>query len=200
MTTKDLTTFDSAAVPVPDRPVGIVSIAGTDYELRCPKLRVWMAIIERQEDYDSGQALKPHIHEIYRKLAQSPGDEERNKLIEQYGVLQPTFAQAPTALQLADMLLDFLCSCMTDRAKSDHLRRAYVSDDGPCDIPHLRMALDEMDEIFSKWLDEQADTVGVIRPELPERPQPVNREARRQTARSTKKTSSRRSTTAAVAG
>lgn len=197
MTAKDVTTFDSAAVPVPERPVGLVDIAGRQFEMRCPKLRVWMAMIERQEDYDAGQALKPHIQEIYRKLAQSPGDEERNKLIEQYSVIQPTFSQAPTALQLADLLLDFLCSCMVNRSEADVLRQSYSSDDGGCDIPHLRLALDEMDEVFSSWLDDQADLVGVKRPEPVERPEPINRAARRQNSR-TRKTPAKR--TAAAAG
>lgn len=198
MTVKDATRFDSAAVTVTERPVGVVNIAGRDYEVRCPKLRVWIAMIERQEDYDAGQALKPHIQEIYRKLAQGPGDEERNKLIEQYAVIQPTYSQAPTALQLADLLLDFLCSCMTDRASADALRQSYASDEGGCDIPHLRLAIDDMDEVFAGWLDDQSDLVGVNRPEPPERPQPANREARRQTARAQKaatKTTTTKTTT-----
>lgn len=183
--TTDATTFDSAAVTVADRPVGVVSIAGRAYEMRCPKLRVWMTMIERMEDYESAQALKPHIQEIYRKLTQSPGDEERNKLIEHYAVLQPTFAQAPTALQLADHMLDFLANCMTNRAEAEALRRSYSDDTGGCDIPHLRLALDEMDEIFAAWLDEQSDVVGVKRPEPAERAEP-NRTARSQPARAKK--------------
>lgn len=181
--TENATTFDSAAVTVAERPVGVVTIAGEDYKVRCPKLRVWIAMIERQEDYDAGQAIKPHIQEIYRKLAQSPGDEERSKLIEQYSILQPTYGQAPTALQLADLLLDFLCACITNRDAADALRRSYASDEGGCDIPHLRVALDDMDDVFSAWLDDQSDLVGVKRPEPP---QPVNREARRKTARAQK--------------
>lgn len=185
MTNTATTTYDSAAVTVPERPVGTVVVAGTPYEMRCPKLRVWIAIIERQEDYDAGQALKPHILEIYRKLAQSPGQEERDKLIEQYAILQPTYTQAPTALQLAELLLDFLCSCMVDRSAADALRLSYNSDDG-CDIPHLRLALDDMDEVFSQWLDDQSDFVGVNRPEPPAKPEPAARTARRQTARAKK--------------
>lgn len=196
VTIKDVTTYDSADVTVPDRPVGPVNIAGMDFEMRCPKLRVWMAIIERQEDYDAAQALKPHILDFYRKLAQDPSDEERTKLIEQYSVLHPTYSQAPTALQLADLLLEFLCSCMTNREDAEKLRRAYTDDDGPCDIPHLRIALDDMDEIFSAWLDDQADTVGVKRPAL-EKPEPANRQARRETARQ-KKTVTKRATVAAA--
>lgn len=185
VTANDATTFDSASVTVPDRPVGIVTIAGKDYQLRCPKLRVWMAMIERQEDYEAGQALKPHIQEIYRKLNQSPGEDERVKLIEQYSVLQPSFARSPTALQLAELLLDFLCSCMLDKSDADTLRKSYNSEDGGCDIPHLRVALDDMDDVFSAWLDDQSNLVGVNRPELVERPQPVNREERRKAARKT---------------
>jgi hypothetical protein len=181
--TANTTTFDSAAVTATERPVGIITVAGQDYEVRCPKLRVWMAMIERQEDYDTGQALKPHILDIYRKLAQSPGDEERAKLIEQYSILQPNFSQAPTALQLAELLLDFLCACMTNKEAAEALRRSYASDEGGCDIPHLRVALDDMDEVFSAWLDDQSDLVGVNRPEPPV---PVNRESRRQTARAQK--------------
>lgn len=188
MTSKDATTFDSGSVAVTERPVGVVTIAGRDYEVRCPKLRVWISMIERQEDYEAAQALKPHIQEIYRKLAASPGEEERNKLIEQYAVIQPTYSQAPTALQLADQLLDFLCSCMTDRSGADALRQSYTSDEGRCDIPHLRLALDDMDVVFSAWLDDQSDFVGVKRPEPPERPQPANREQRRQAARTQKTT------------
>lgn len=183
VTTEAATTFDSAAVTVPDRPTGTITIAGRDYSMRCPKLRVWMAIIERQEDYEAAQAIKPHIQTIYRKLSSNVAEEERNKLIEQYGVLQPTFSQAPTALQLAELLLEFMCSCMIERTDAEDLRAAYISDDGPCDIPHLRMALDDMDETFSSWLDDQADFVGVQRPELPERPEPANREQRRGAAK-----------------
>lgn len=188
MTVNDATTFDSAAVTVAERPVGVVNIAGTDYQMRCPKLRVWIAMIERQEDYDGGQALKPHIQEIYRKLNQSPGEEERTKLIEQYSILQPTYARAPTALQLAELLLDFLCACMLDRSSAEALRQSYNNDDGGCDIPHLRVALDDMDAVFSQWLDDQSNLVGVTRPEPVERPVPVNREARRATTRKTSTT------------
>lgn len=163
---------------VAERPIGVVSIAGRDYQMRCPKLRVWMAMIERMEDYESAQSVKPHIQEIYRKLTQSPSDEERNKLIEQYSVLQPAYSQAPTALRLADMMLDFLCNCMIERPEADKLRRSYSDDDGGCDIPHLRLALDEMDEIFTTWLDEQSDVVGVKRPEPAERPEPASRTTR----------------------
>jgi hypothetical protein len=191
--TENATTFDSAAVTVAERPVGVITIAGDKYEVRCPKLRVWIAMIERQEDYDAGQALKPHIQEIYRKLAASPGDEERAKLIEQYSIIQPTYGQAPTALQLADLLLDFLCACMINRDAADALRRSYTSDEGGCDIPHLRVALDDMD---SAWLDDQSDLVGVKRPEPPA---PVNREARRQTARDQKAATKTGSRTAAKA-
>lgn len=200
MTVNDATTFDSTAVTVAERPVGVVNIAGTDYEMRCPKLRVWIAMIERQEDYDGGQALKPHIQEIYRKLNQSPGEEERNKLIEQYSIIQPTFSRAPTALQLADLLLDFLCACMVNKTGAETLRQSYNNDDGGCDIPHLRLALDDMDNVFSQWLDDQSNLVGVTRPEPVERPQPANREERRAAARkpaTRAKSSAKRSTAAA---
>lgn len=166
--------------------------------MRCPKLRVWMAVIERQEDYDAGQALKPHVQEMYLKLAQQPSDEERDKLIDQYKTIQPVFAQAPTVLQLAAFLLDFLASCMVDPQQGQVLSEAYNTNDGAVDIPHLRRALDDMDENFADWLDEQADFVGVRRPELPERPEPVaNRTEKRAAARrpaAAKKTSSARRT------
>jgi hypothetical protein len=201
VTAKDApTAFDSSSVIVAERPVGVITIAGREYKIRCPKLRVWIAMIERQEDYDAGQALKPHIQEIYRKLSASPGEEERGKLIEQYSVIQPTFGRAPTALQLAELLLDFLCSCMTDKSSADELRTSYNDDGGECDIPHLRLALDEMDEVFSTWIDEQSDLVGVARPEPVERPEPVNREARRATARKKPATKAGTKRAAAAAG
>jgi hypothetical protein len=180
--TTDATTFDSAAVTIAERPTGVVNIAGRDYEVRCPKLRVWMRMIERMEDYEGAQSLKPHIQELYRKLTQNPSDDERNKLIEQYSVLQPTYGQAPSALRLADEMLEFLCSCITDRSKADELRKSYADEEGGCDIPHLRLALEDMDEVFTAWLDEQSDVVGVKRPEPVERPEPVKRTGRQQSA------------------
>lgn len=179
--TKSVSAFDSAAVTVPDRPTATLTIADREYEVRCPKLRVWMSVIERQEDYEAGTALKPHVQELYLKLAQHPSDEERDKLIDQYRTLQPVYSAAPTVLQLATYLLDFLCSCMIDRADAQTLSEAYNTDDGDVDIPHLRRALDEMDSAFADWLDAQADFVGVQRPELPE-PVP-NRAAKRAAGR-----------------
>jgi hypothetical protein len=182
--TKDVSVFDSAAVTVPDRPTATFTIGGREYKMRCPKLRVWMAVIERQEDYDAGQALKPHIQELYTQLAKRPIGEERDKLIEQYKTIQPVYSQAPTALQLATFLLDFLANCMIEADDRQALSEAYHTDDGPVDIPDLRRALDEMDEVFADWLDAQSDFVGVQRPELPERPEPVaNRADRRASGR-----------------
>ena len=178
--TSDVSSFASGDVSVSKRPSASFPIGDAEYELRCPKLRVWMAVIERQEDYEAGQSLKPHVQELVRRLSDTDArdDEERTRLLEQYKTVQPVFAQAPTALQLADYLLDFLASCATSPDQRQRMFEQYHSNEGSIDIPHLRTAVNAMDTAFTAWLDEQADIVGVRRPELPE-PQPVNRAARR---------------------
>jgi hypothetical protein len=183
VTTNDVTTFESADVAVAERPTVTLTIAGAEYEVQCPKLRVWMGVIDRQEDYNAGQAFKPHIQELYQKLAGEVSDEERVTLLDQFRTMQPVFAQAPTMLQLSASLLEFLCSCMVSTVDADRLRAGYLNDNGPVDIPHLRRALDEMDSAFEDWLEAQAEFVGVKKPELPPRPEPANRADRRAQSR-----------------
>lgn len=197
--TKDVSAFDSSDTTTSDRPTATFDIAGRTYEMRCPKMRVWMAVMERQEDYESGQVLKPHVQDIYLRLATDPSVEERDKLLAQLGTVQSVFSQAPTVLQLASFFLDFLASCMVDPKDAQALAEAYNSNDGAVDIPHLRLALDDMDSKFADWLDEQADLVGVRRPELPERPEPArNRADRRAGTRTTTKPAAGRKPTRAA--
>lgn len=136
-------------------------------------------MIEDQDNHDAGLALRHHVKEVLNRLSTAQ-DEDRDRLIEQLGILSAHASQAPSPLQLADMLLDFLCQCMTDKDTAEDLRGSYASNDGDCDIPHLRSAIIDMEREFAPWLDEQSDTVGVVRPTVPEQTKPANRAGRRE--------------------
>ncbi len=166
-----------------DRPIETFGIAGVDYQIRCPKLRVWLEIVLQQENYDAGQALKPQVLDLIDKLSRDLPSAERNELVSQFAALQPVYSAAPNPLQFAQSILEFLCSCLIEDGAGDKLRAAYWSNDGVMDLPHLRQALRDMDEIFADWLDEQSDLTGVVRRTVPETPEPANRTARRATPR-----------------
>lgn len=183
--TQNSTAFVSSDFEVPDRPTGELVIAGVTYEVRCPKLRLWMEMVQRQEDYQAGIAFKPQIQRIVSELNAinvraeerrgrlTPDEEaESRKLVEQYTALQPVLTSAPNALQYAEILLDFISKCLLDQAQAAVIRSSYFNDHNGIDIPHLRHALDDMESQFADWFDSEADSIGVQRPELPE-PTPI---------------------------
>lgn len=177
------TTMDSSTVVVPERPTGDLPIAGTSYAVRCPKLKLWMTVLEHQKQSRARQALEPQIERVYERFIElnqaGVGEgEEVDKLLNQLSVLQNACGQSPNTLQLADIFLDFLGTCIIDKKQSERLSALYHSNDGDVDMPHLVIAVDHLNVLFQGWLYDQADFVGMEPPEIPERPAP-NRAARR---------------------
>lgn len=158
---KSVTAFSTGDVDVPKRPTTTITIGSGTYDVRAPKMSIWMDTGFMLERIDKGQAARERL------------ENEAVPLVEQRD-LQQLVDRTPEPEEIHALLIDgriengritggFLRRCLGPDGYA-RVANELDDDDTELDMPDLYQAAFELYQEFEPWCVARAETMGLVAP------------------------------------